>query len=986
MTNFKKYMALILSFVLILSLALPFSGSPVEAANTKISDVKTDNPKYTAIKWAVDNAYIKLSPGNKFDGGYAVKEWELLHLISKLDENFHIDLAGKRDQEIQAILYNYYGDLNIPLAGATRIVTRGQFAQIFAAANSLDLSEVQAVRYLYMSEITAGTTGKKTYEDYVPNNTLKRGDFAIFMYRIYKQGGLSIEGLTSSLTGKDNNKITLPTNFVTSKDHSVTIPSKPGSSTDDKDKRPDVYKAVKSIHVEKEELIANGVDSTLITIDLRDSYGNDIPYDESIAFKVKSDAKAKISETNTSTSGEASIVYTDGPYLNVYVTAPALTKSIVDTISFEMVSPTDKYYTYKNQLIKASVRYIPKAELRVTYQVYDPEQKDWNSGNVDPGVKPLPALPQGTVGTITVPFTVNGEITITDFDSDKKLMTGSKWEMYTNAQGTLTQGNVVSEEIQYGNAELKLEGQIISVWLFEQIVNYMIYGADSDSDWGGVGTAKVMYTLNSEGRATYDLQGVIGKEYLDQFESKVHAVIIYLIKEFLPPTDNITLAHTETVKVIQAMYDRLGQVDKNLLQKEHADLIGKLQGAIAKIEVLLTGQELEQRPEGMDRYTKIIVNLVAPSGVIITDYYGTVEVTYNGKSKLVSFDTNTKDYNTGTGSPGSAVVFFDDIIYGKSEVKVRLVDLDPRYDKIIGSLKGKTISSPIFANPRYENNLCSLESEVMFVVDHSGSMKVRDPKNYTQDKVKQTVKQLQANPSHVYRFNTRAIHEATNQANIVASMDSLLDYKKESASTNIIASLKTALNNFTTNQSTNKAIVLITDGYSNTNGLNEVLRTAKEKGIAIHTVSVGSYKVVNEKLLKEIASETNGTYQNILTIEDLHGSLQSVINSILCKTPVSNNSCLVGDTLFNNTDVRIESTKVTLIADVNSSCTTVKGVRVIFNSPSGNAKYDLPARGSSRYMHRPNLYEFLEFDLYTEVEFQALDASGNVITTKIHTM
>lgn len=99
-----------------------------------------------------------------------------------------------------------------------------------------------------------------------------------------------------------------------------------------------------------------------------------------------------------------------------------------------------------------------------------------------------------------------------------------------------------------------------------------------------------------------------------------------------------------------------------------------------------------------------------------------------------------------------------------------------------------------------------------------------------------------------------------------------------------------------------------------------------------------------------------------------------------------NNSCLVGDTIFNNTDVRIETSKVTILADVNTGCDNVKGVRVVFISPSGDVKYDLPARGSSRYMHRPNLYEFPEFDLYVEVEFQALDATGKVIGTKIHNM
>lgn len=992
MKKLKRYMALVLASVLILSLMLPFSASPVEAANTKIADIPTTNAKYTAIKWVIDNNYLEIKPGNKFQPSDAVSELELIKAFSKLDQNFQFDLSTM-DTNQNDFYYNYYGNLNIPLYGVTNkskrsaTLSRGQFARIYAAASGLDLSEIQAVRYLYMNDITVGTTGKKTYEDYVPNNTLKRGDFAIFMYRIHNQGKLEIEGLATTAAGKDNNKITLPTNFVTSKNSTVNIPTTPGQSTNDKQTRPDIYKAVKSISVANEELIANGVDSTLISIDLRDSYGNDISYEESLAFKVTSVAGAKVSDTNTSTGKEATTVYTDGPHLNVFVTAPASSKSLVDTIRFEMVNPTEKYHTYKNQVIEASVRYIPKAELRVTYEVYDPEQTEWNSGNVDPGIKPLPALPSGLVNTVTVPFTPNGTIDIESFDVDEKLMTGTKWEMYTNQQGTLTQGDVTSDEIQYGNAELKLHGQIISVQLFEQILTYMIEGPENDSSWGGLGSAKVTYTINSEGRASYDLQGVISDEYTAKYDSMIHAVIIYLLdnNEFVPNSDGITLAHEDTIRVIQAMYDRLSLMDKNILQKERPELIGKLQGAISKIEVLLKGKELQERPEGMDRYTKIIVNLVAPSGYIITDYRGTVEVTYNGKTRVVSFNTNTKDYNKGTGSPGSAVVYFDDIVYGKSDVKVRLVDLDARYDKVIGSLKGQTITKKIFANQRFENNLCSVESEVMFVVDHSGSMNGRDPVNFTKDKVKQTAAQLQADPTHVYRFNTKAIHEVTDKAEEIAQMDSLLNQKR-GGGTNIVTSLKTALNNFTMNEYTNKAIILITDGYSNTSGLDDVLRTAKQRGIVIHTVSVGSYKQVNEKLLKDIASETKGTYQNILEIENLHGALQSIINSILCKTPVSNNSCLVGDTLFNNTDVRIETEKVTIIADVNTSCTEVKGVRVIFYTTSGNTQYDLPARGSSRYMHRPNLYEFPEFDLFTEVEFQALNADGNVIAMKIHNM
>ncbi|MEG0384867.1 MAG: VWA domain-containing protein, partial [Solibacillus sp.] len=590
MTNFKKLIAVFLSCLIVFSGVLPLYPKDVDAA--------TNNASLT--------------------------EKEMLKMLAELDGDYPFDVNK------QEMLYAHYGELNIPLYGVGNTskqnanISRGHFAKVFAAMNGLDLSEIQAVQYLYMSEITTGVTGKRTFEDFKTTSNLSRNDMTAFMSRLKKQGKIAFEGLPSKASGKDNHKITLPANFVENSDGSVPLEPKPGENTDDKVNRPSVYKAVESINVASEKLIANGVDSSLITIQLKDSYGNPIPYDESLAFKVTSEAGATFSETNSSTSGSSKIIYTDGPELNVFVTAPALTKSIVDKIRFELVNNDDpRFYTYKNQVIEASVRYVPEAELRISYEVYDPEQPDWTGGDVDPGVKPLPALPEGVIDGKTVPFTVNGVITVTDYDEDLKLLTGSKHETYTHpTTGQPTQGEISSKEIQYGNAELKLEGQIISVWLFEQILDYMIYGPEKkpvpdkdkkpgDNGWGGLGSAKVMYTLNKEGRATYDLQGVMSEEHTAQFKSTLHAAIIYLIN-FLPKADDITLAHEESVLAIKALYDQLGQIDKNILQKEFAQAIGKLEGAMSKIEILKKGQELEQRPEGMDRYTKVIVNVVAP--------------------------------------------------------------------------------------------------------------------------------------------------------------------------------------------------------------------------------------------------------------------------------------------------------------------------------------------------------------------------------------
>lgn len=983
MKTYKQIIAIILSCLLIFSVVLPISTTTADAATTKkIADVKPSHYSYQAVQWAVSKGYLTLDSLNKFYPNTPVKEWHVLKMLATIDDNYNLSID-------KTVMYQHYGNLNVPLYGVKNSakreanISRGHFARIYAAMNGLDLSEAQAVQYLYLNEITSGTTGKRTYEDYKPNQNITRADLAVFMQRIVKQGKIALEGLAEPATGKDNGKVTLPTNFIENKGTAVEIPSQPSTSVSDKEIRPDVYKAVKSIDVENESLIANGKDSTLITIQLRDSYGNDIPYDESLEFKVSSSAGATFSGTGTSTSGNVTTVFSDGPELNVFVTAPALTKSIVDSIRFEMVNPSSQYYTYKNQVIQASVRYVPTPELRISYEVFDPDQTDWAGSDVEPGVKPLPALPEGKGdGGATVPFTEKGIITVTNYDEDTKLLTGSKWETYTNpTTGQLAQGNVTSKEIQYGNAELKLEGQTISVWLFEQILKNMIYDPEYDTEWGGVGSAKVMYTINKEGRATYDLQGVMDNEHMSKFETTTHAAIVYLIRDILPKADGITLAHEESVVAIKVLYDRLSQIDKNIIQKDWADVIGKLEGAVKKIDVLNKGKELQQRPEGMDRYTKVIVNLVAPSGVVITDYRGTVEIEFNGKTKLVSFDTNTKDYNNGTGYAGSAVAYFDDILYGYSTVTAKLVDTDTRYTKVFQSLYNTKVPKKIFTNSKFDQKACK-NSEIAFLVDHSGSMKSKDKDNFTAAKVKQMIQAAQADPTHAYRYSNKATFESSGPAETVASTQNLLQYQsKDSKSTELVKSATTVLNNFS-NNNTNKVLVIITDGKAKKNGLENMKKLAQSKGVKIFTISVGKYNTVNESLLKGIASDTGGQYFNVTDVYNLHSPFVSILSALCGGEVETGGMCLIADSLFNEGSVKTTKNNVSMEARINESCSNVAKVIVVFTANSGKQEFELTYRNNGVYKLTEKITQFKQFNLYRLVEIEAYDASGKLIATK----
>lgn len=983
MATMKKLFAVIMSLLLVFSV---FPPAVINAAAT-IKDMPATGEKTKAAQWAVDNKYMLLTGGANFMPDSAVMEKELVQLMAGMDANYSFSAATDMQ-------YAYYADLNMPLFGTASAgkrnanVSRGHFARLYAAMNGLDLSEAQAVQYLYTQEITKGTTGKRTYEDYAPQRNITRGDLAVFMYRIAQKGGLAIDGLEAPVNGKDDSKITLPPNFVGS-ESTVELTTKPGVNTNDKLDRPSIYQAVESIQVSKEDLIANGIDNALVTIKLRDSYGNDIPYDESLRFKVTSEAGATFRTTNDPNEKAARYIESDGPELSMYVTAPRLTKSYKDTIELELVNKEDveEYYTYEDRKIEMALRYVPQAELRIMYEVMDPNQTDFNGGGVEPAPTPTPALPEVAIPetTNTQAATPNTEIEITEMpDLDEKTFEGTKFEVYTDVNGKLTQGRVDLTTTFYDGAVLKFGGQEISNWLFEQILDRGINGNGSSD----LGLVRVMYSIDSDGVPVYDvLADNLSKEFLAEFEgvtggdSFIYKALVYLIR-LLPAADDITLAHEESITIIKTEYDQLGQLDKGNLQKAFSQEIGKLEGAKSKINVLQRGEELAQRPEGLERYTKVIVNAVLPGGQVLTNYKGQVEVTFNGSTKVAKFDTNTVNYNKGTGNAGSAVVYFDDIVYGESQVTAKIIETDVRFKKALQTLDNVTVSKTIFTNPRFVENACMREAEVAFVVDHSASVRKHDKNNYVAEKTKSLIRELEQEQNIVYHYNTKPFLEMQGEAEVVGRTASLLQYQYDGNGTRTAEALDVALNKLSNSEFTEKAIVLVTDGKTSSSKVKQVIEKAQKKGVKIHTVAIGKYNDVNEALLRELATSTGGTYNNIENVHHLHGAYETIINAILCEDSVAANSCASGDMLFTESKVHITSKNVVLDARINTNCPNVAAVAVIFTSAGGSVTYDLQHRGGTIYRLTRYVSEFKPFSLYNNVEFEAYDEDGQLIASK----
>lgn len=923
--------------------------TPVNTEAATINDVKPSNSKYTAVKWAVDNGIMQTYKGGKFQTYTLVTESQFLSMIAKLDTNYSYSYSAD-------MLYNYYNELNIPLNGYTNKtkrnanVSRGQFARIYAALNGLDLSEPQAVQYLYINGITTGTTGKKTYQDYQPNKNITRGDIAVFFYRIAKQGGLASEGLTSAATGVDNSQITLPTNFMSN--GTVELENGNDDNHNDWSNYPNVNKEVQNITVSNEEIVANGVDSTLIKINLKDSYGNEISQDTSLQFRVKSKAGAKISSTSTSNSGDSIYAYSDGGELSVYVTAPKLTKSIKDVITFELVNNNDaKFSSFKNKEIEVTVRYVPKAELRISYETYNPLNPNTNGGNVDSGVKP-----------ISIPTNMKaGEIKLIEIDPDNKTFEGEQSSKRNSA-------------IEYEYANLEVGNQKISPWLFEQIVaqNYMPI---------------IYYSLDDDGRPVFNFhtnQVFKTNNYDITINSQLSEIVLNL-SDLLPvEEDDVSMVHYDSVKAISAIYSKLSTFEQSYLTKNFPDQITKIEDYEAVVDELKESQQLANRPDGMEQYTKVMISLVAPGGKIITDYKGKVRITYNGVSRDFEFNSNTKNYVTNTGHAGAAVAYFDQIFEGESVVTAELLPLnnpENPYEKILKELINKDVTQTIFVNKSFNENSCSREVEVGYVIDQSGSMKKNDPTNHVSVKTKQLIESIDAAHNIAVRFNNKGTIEKIGDAQTVSSAD-IFKSSTINGGTNIASGLDLALANFTTNSATSKTIILVSDGITTKNQISKVIEKAKKANVKVYTVAVGKQGDTDFTSLQEISTETGGQFFHISKIEQLHEVYENISDAILCGEVASDNSCVSPESMFYDANIEIRRTNVTMTATINTNCDNVDKVIVQFNSVYGNYQFDLLDRGQNVYRATHDISKFQNFNLYEDVEFLAYDEDGNLIGSK----
>ncbi|WP_332647102.1 VWA domain-containing protein [Lysinibacillus sp. 54212] len=973
----KRIMAIIISSVLLFASYLPFA---IEAQAASISDMKKTDAKYTAANWAVDNGLISLNTGRKFNPNNAITEAQLVRMFAKLDRNYPHSLSTD-------MLYNYYGEIHIPLNGTLSVskrngsVTRGGFAKIYAAMHGLDLSEVHAVQYLYVNEITSGTSGKKTYESYMPKKTLTRGDAAVFLYRMAKKGKIAVDGLTSPAKGKDNNKITLPINFVESGGSSVDLGDGQDGNNDVSDNTSSANKAVQKITVENAELIANGKDSTLVSIKLKDGYGKTIPYETSLQFKVsskltlsgKTDEDGNLIQggfaSNSPSGAPTATVFSDGGDLDFYIKAPKLPQSVRDTIYLELVNNNEaRYSVFKNKRIEIPIQYVPQPELQVTYEIYDSYNEEYVGG--DDGDE--------TKYPITYPTLKPGPISVSAIDPDDKTL----YLASSNQDSSL--GTVVTEPV-YEHATVRLAGFDISEQLFEHIISdYLKEGSST--------TITLDYFLDGNGFAGYNIPfSAIPNKYTSPFNAddpQSHAVLLYLIDLLPKKIDSFSMANYKSIKAVQAIYARLSEAEIN--NSALANYRSELNGLLALAELAdKTLQDIKdaEREKLEGSFTKVMVSLVAPGGLPITNYRGPVNIEYNGVVKQTYFNTNTVDNVTNTGGTKQAIAIFEGLIYGTSEVKVTLpkTNSDTRYHKLLASLYDKPVSNEIFATTPIDDRSCSLLAEIAFVVDNSASMKKVDPRNLIGAKTKELIKKMDAEPTIAATFSTKGTLEKKGTVDQVLFLgDDLFNAGNRNGGTNMLEGVKTAIANFESagDRTMPKALILVSDGNTKAGEVSQMIQLAKNAGVKIYTITVGKPSETNQTLMKKLANDTGGMNYHVTNHEDISGVYQTVYDKVICNYTGSTAMCSINVNMFNEAKITILRNTIFFEAALNPNCTDVNKVKVNFYSVGGNLQYDLFSIGHNMFELEYDIRKVQNFDIYEEVEFFAYDKNGAIINSK----
>jgi len=269
---------------------------------------------------------------------------------------------------------------------------------------------------------------------------------------------------------------------------------------------------------------------------------------------------------------------------------------------------------------------------------------------------------------------------------------------------------------------------------------------------------------------------------------------------------------------------------------------------------------------------------------------------------LTSYPENSTPAYTITPDPGYTIaeIFIDDVLTVQTTspyVFAPLVDDHTIHVTFTSTLPATPTSTPT-------SHVCDLLSQVkradiVFVLDESGSIGSGD---YT------LMKEIAKDLTNTFRSEDRiavftfdsTVRQRSGFIDKSRAESILSELSQSGGSTAIYDGIQAANDLFIANSSSDaaKVMIVLTDGQDNSSSVSEkeVTQIAKDKGIRIYTIGIGS---VHAGILTTIAEETGGKYYpgaSFSELEDIFGQLREEIEEIRdCKIPTREVPCPIDD-------------------------------------------------------------------------------------------
>ncbi|AXH98341.1 VWA domain-containing protein [Sporosarcina sp. PTS2304] len=368
--------------------------------------------------------------------------------------------------------------------------------------------------------------------------------------------------------------------------------------------------------------------------------------------------------------------------------------------------------------------------------------------------------------------------------------------------------------------------------------------------------------------------------------------------------------------------------------------------------------------DSIDGRSTLTATVAKAGGETITNFNGSL--TLESQSGLAFNESAPKFIN------GVAKTFFITPTYLiKDEIKATAVVNSSINDESVRSIANKSFFIPVAFAPPITATTCTAEKpEIGFVIDSSGSMKRNDPKRLRVSKTQEFIHALQADDNIATHFTNIGMFIERGKPTAVSPA---ITRVKESGGTNIASGLKIAFSKFTTERE--KMLILLTDGKSSKAPIMKELEEAKKRGIKIFTIGLGNN--LDKSLLKQIASETGGSYFHIKEDIELPLVYQSILQEINCGNPLP--TCSLIASVFESASVKLTSHDVLMETELVDACGTISKVIVRFSSSHGDLDYELTHRGQNLYMLNKKLFEIQDFQIKDHATFLAFDRNDKLL-------